>query len=46
MPKRDNDLLLSDMIECCEKIIDYVTGMIFENFIDDAKTVDAVIRKF
>jgi uncharacterized protein with HEPN domain len=46
MPKRDDDLLLSDMIECSKKILDYVKGMDFDTFIDDAKTVDAVIRNF
>ena len=46
MPKRDDDLLISDMIECCEKIFDYIKGMDFEKFIDDSKTVDAVIRNF
>ena len=46
MPKRDDDLLISDMIECCKKILDYVKGMDFETFIDDIKTVDAVIRNF
>jgi uncharacterized protein with HEPN domain len=46
MPKRDNDLLLSDMIECGKKILNYVKGMDFDAFINDAKTVDAVIRNF
>lgn len=46
MPKRDDDLLISDMIECCEKIFDYVKGMDFEKFTGDSKTVDAVIRNF
>jgi uncharacterized protein with HEPN domain len=46
MPKRDDDLLLSDMIECCRKILSYVKGMDFETFINDAKTVDAVVRNF
>lgn len=46
MPKRDDDLLLSDMIECSRKILGFVKGMDFETFIDDVKTVDAVIRNF
>lgn len=46
MPERDDHLLLSDMIECCEKIIDYVKGMDFKKFNEDPKTVDAVIRNF
>ncbi len=46
MPKRDDDLLLSDMIECSRKILDYVKGIDFDAFIDDDRTVDAVIRNF
>ncbi len=46
MPKRDNDLLLSDMIECGKKVLNHVKGMDFDAFINDAKTVDAVIRNF
>jgi len=46
MPKRDDDLLILDMIECCEKIFNYVKGMDFAKFIDDSKTIDAVIRNF
>ena len=46
MPKRDNDLLLSDMIECGRKILNYFEVLDFNAFIDDAKTVDAVIRNF
>ncbi|MEO8413779.1 MAG: DUF86 domain-containing protein [Ginsengibacter sp.] len=46
MPKRDDDLLISDMIDCCVKIMDYVNGMDYASFINDNKTVDAVIRNF
>ncbi|HVZ95457.1 MAG TPA: HepT-like ribonuclease domain-containing protein [Chitinophagaceae bacterium] len=46
MPKRDDDLLISDMIECCRKILEYVKEMDFEKFIADEKTADAVIRNF
>lgn len=35
MPKRDDDILISDMVECCEKI-----------FVNDSKAIDAVIRNF
>jgi uncharacterized protein with HEPN domain len=27
MPKRDDDLLVSDMVECCRKILNYVANM-------------------
>lgn len=46
MSKRDDDLLLSDMIECCRKILNFVQGMEYESFTNDEKTVDAVIRNF
>ncbi len=46
MPKRDDDLLIGDMIDCCENIFEYTEGMTFEDFISDKKTLDAVIRNF
>ena len=46
MPKRDDDLLIADMIECCRKILAFVEGIDYEAFVSDAKTVDAVIRNF
>lgn len=46
MPKRDSDLLISDMIECCSNIFEYTSGMSFDDFINDKKTIDAVIRNF
>jgi uncharacterized protein with HEPN domain len=46
MPKTDDDLLISEMIECCVNIFEYTNGMNANNFINDRKTVDAVIRNF
>ena len=46
MPKRDDDLLVSDMVECCRKILNYVANMNFDAFVEDDRTVDAVIRNF
>jgi len=46
MHKRDTDLLISDMIECCRNIFEYTSGMTFKDFIDNKKTIDAVIRNF
>ena len=46
MPKRDDDLLISDMIDCCLKIVEYTKGMDYNTFLDDNKTTDAVIRNF
>ena len=46
MSKRDLDLLLNDILECCEKIKKYTNGYTFDNFINDDKTIDAVVRNF
>jgi uncharacterized protein with HEPN domain len=46
MPKRDPDLLIGDMVECCVYIFEYTSGMMLHEFIDDRKTRDAVIRNF
>ncbi len=46
MHKRDTDLLISDMIECCNNIFEYTLGMDYNDFIGDRKTIDAVIRNF
>jgi len=44
MPKRDTHLLLEDMLLACERIIKYVNRMNYNNFLNDTKTVDAVVR--
>lgn len=44
MPKRDADLLIGDMVECCSTIFEYTAGMTIHEFIEDRKTRDAVIR--
>ncbi|MFM2224955.1 MAG: hypothetical protein RJA07_1157 [Bacteroidota bacterium] len=46
MPKRDDDLLLGDMLEAAESIFLFVGDMNYETFIADKKTVDAVVRNF
>ncbi|MFN9596372.1 MAG: DUF86 domain-containing protein [Bacteroidota bacterium] len=46
MSKRVPGLLVADMIESAEKIISYTDGFSLEEFINDDKTVDAVIRNF
>jgi len=46
MPKRDDDLLVGDVIDCCANIFEYTAGMNFNDFIQDKKTIDAVIRNF
>lgn len=46
MPDRNAGLLIRDMIECCAYIFAYTKGMTFDDFFNDRKTVDAVIRNF
>jgi uncharacterized protein with HEPN domain len=46
MSKRDNRLLLDDMLESASKIIKYTKGMDFDSFLSDEKTIDAVVRNF
>jgi len=46
MSKRTPKLLLEDIIESAEKILQYTKGISFEEFSQDNKTVDAVIRNF
>ena len=46
MSKRDLDLLLNDILECCEKIKKYTNGYNFDDFMNDDKTIDAVVRNF
>jgi len=46
MSERHPKLLLSDILESAEKIIDYTQSLTYEDFIEDSKTIDAVIRNF
>jgi uncharacterized protein with HEPN domain len=46
MSKRDPILLVGDILDSAEKILEYTDGFTFEEFIEDSKTVDAVIRNF
>lgn len=46
MSKRDNTLLIGDMVESAQKIMFYTKDMGFNDFENDNKTVDAVIRNF
>ncbi len=46
MSKRDLVLLLEDMLESALKIKRYTTNHEFESFINDEKTIDAVVRNF
>ncbi len=46
MSKREDTVLLKDIIESGDKIFRYTFGMTFNEFSNDEKTVDAVIRNF
>lgn len=46
MSKRNNELLISDIIESAEKIFRYTTNLDFNTFSNDDKTIDAVVRNF
>ncbi|MCB9426070.1 MAG: DUF86 domain-containing protein [Flavobacteriales bacterium] len=46
MSKRDFNLLIDDMLQSAYKIKRYTANMEFEDFIEDEKTIDAVVRNF
>lgn len=46
MSKRNNILLLNDMLQSAEKIKRYTEYHNFESFLLDDKTIDAVVRNF
>ena len=46
MPKRNDDLLVADILEAAQSIFIYIGEMDYEAFIADKKTVDAVVRNF
>jgi uncharacterized protein with HEPN domain len=46
MSKRQLPLLIEDILESCNKILIYTADLSFEEFKNDNKTIDAVIRNF
>ena len=46
MSKRDSLLLLDDIVTSAQKIKRYASGLDYEAFISDERTVDAVVRNF
>ena len=44
MSKREPTLFLYDILECVAKIEKYVSGMSYDDFESDERTVDAVLR--
>ncbi|MBW6479808.1 MAG: DUF86 domain-containing protein [Bacteroidales bacterium] len=46
MSERSAELLLEDMLESCEKIMEFTKGLSFEEFKKNYLVVDAVVRNF
>lgn len=46
MSEREVTLLLEDILEASQKILSYTSGMNFDHFRKDDKTIDAVVRNF
>jgi uncharacterized protein with HEPN domain len=46
MSKRLPEVLVEDILTSAKKIINYTQGLTFEEFVEDEKTIDAVIRNF
>jgi len=46
MSERHPKLLLLDIMESAGKIFTYTEGLTYEEFINDPKTIDAVVRNF
>ena len=46
MSERLPKLLLEDILDSANKIIIYTEGLSYEDFCEDSKTIDAVIRNF
>lgn len=46
MSERDVHLLLEDILDAAAKILDYTSGMDYNQFIVDNKTIDATVRNF
>ncbi len=46
MSKRKTLLLLQDILDASEKILSYTNEMSFKDFIDDDKTIEAVVWNF
>ena len=43
--KRDYTLYINDMLECIERIEEFVGDMSYEEFVEDDKTSSAMVRK-
>ncbi len=43
--KRDYGLYLKDILECIDRIEEFIAGIDFDQFVEDDKTTSVVIRK-
>ncbi len=46
MSKRNNDLLLMDMLDGAEKILKYTSNFDYDKFLENEMVIDAVARNF
>ena len=46
MSERSAELLLEDILESCDRILEYTKGLTFEDFRKNYLVVDAVVRNF
>ncbi len=46
MSERSAELLLEDILESCDRILEYTKGITFEEFRKNYLVVDAVVRNF
>lgn len=46
MSKRNPRLLLQDITDSARKIEEYTKGFTYDDFLEDSKTIDAVVRNF
>lgn len=44
--KKDYRLYIDDILEAIQKIEKYINGITFDEFVEDSKATDAVIRNF
>jgi uncharacterized protein with HEPN domain len=44
MSKRSDEDLIEDILICLSKIAQYVHGLSYDDFVNDQKTQDAIIR--
>ena len=46
MPHRSWEFRIADIVEAIDNVLDYTKGMSYDQFVQDRKTIDAVIKNF